>query len=137
MATSAPFPADSQRGATLIELMMALVVLAIGVLAVGQLFPAGQRTQVQDRMMTAASGYAQEKIEQLGVLAWSDPGLTLGRHPAGTATENLGNQGHWQRYYLIEALPAALPGTLKATVTVAWNSPSGSRQVQAITYVRR
>src|SRR5438094_6004942 len=32
-----------ERGATLIELMVALIVMAIGVLAIAQLFPAGRR----------------------------------------------------------------------------------------------
>src|SRR5687767_3890552 len=90
-----------QRGATLIELMMAIVVLAIGLLAVSQLFPAGSRGQVKDRMLSSGSFYAQEKLEELAARDWSDPELSIGRHPPGIATEALGATGAWQRFYVV------------------------------------
>jgi hypothetical protein len=124
------------RGASLVELMIALVVLSLGILAVGQLFPAGTRGQLQDRMLTTGSYYAQEKIEQLGRLTWSDPGLTLGRHPAGTATEDLGASGQWHRFYVVSSLPAPLDNLKKVTVTVNWTY-LGARSVTATTYLRR
>ena len=125
-----------QRGATLVELMVALVVLALGILAVGQLFPAGTRGQLKDRMMTSASYYAQEKIEELTPLSWSDPRLTLGRHPAGVAVDSLGDSGAWQRFHVVEQLAAPLDNLKKITVTVSWNF-LGARQVTATTYLRR
>lgn len=130
---TAPRP---QRGATLIELMMALVVLAIGLLAVSQLFPAGSRGQVKDRMLSTASYYAQEKLESLNRLPWSDPALTVGRHPAGTATENLGATGKWHRYYNVSILPAPLDNLKSVQVVVTWDF-LGARSVQATTYLRR
>jgi len=126
----------AERGASLIELMIALVVLSLGILAVAQLFPAGARAQVSDRMMTSANYYAQEKLEELNRLAWSDPALTVGRHPPGTATEALGATGKWQRFYLIEALPAPLDNLKKVTVTVSWTFMA-ARSVQSTTYLRR
>jgi Tfp pilus assembly protein PilV len=51
---------SSERGTTLAELMIALLVLSLGILAMGQLFPAGSRNQLQARMTTTASYYAQE-----------------------------------------------------------------------------
>lgn len=129
-------PARHERGTSLIELMIALVVLSLGILAVGQLFPAGTRGQLQDRMLTAGNYYAQEKIEQLQRLTWSDPALTVGRHPPGTATDALGPTGQWQRYYDVSTLPAPLDNLKKATVTVGWTF-MGARSVQATTYLRR
>ena len=122
-----------ERGTSLAELMIALVVLSVGLLAVAQLFPAGSRSQVQDRMLTVANYYAQEKIESFVNLAWSDPNLTPGRHPAGTATEAL---GAWQRFYQVEVMPSPLENLKKVTVTVSW-SFQGTRSVSATTYVRR
>src|SRR5437867_7137709 len=95
---------SGQRGASLIELLVALVVLALGILAIGQLFPSGSRGQLRDRMTSTASYYCQEKIEQLSVLPWSDPALTDGRHPAGTATETLGTTGAWHRSYTVTTM---------------------------------
>jgi hypothetical protein len=126
----------AECGASLIELMIALVVLSLGILAIAQLFPAGTRGQVQGRMTTAASYYAQEKLESLNRLPWSDPALTVGRHPAGTATENLGATGKWHRYYNVSILPAPLDNLKSVQVVVTWDF-LGARSVQATTYLRR
>jgi prepilin-type N-terminal cleavage/methylation domain-containing protein len=129
-------PTTDQRGATLVELMVALVVLALGILAIGQLLPAGTRGQLQDRMLTTASNYAQQQLEEFQRLTWSDPALTVGRHPAGGATEALGPTGQWHRFYEVATLPAPLDNLKKVTVTVTWTF-MGARQVQATTYLRR
>ncbi|MEK7329510.1 MAG: prepilin-type N-terminal cleavage/methylation domain-containing protein [Candidatus Eisenbacteria bacterium] len=127
---------DAERGTSLIELMIALVVLSLGILAVAQLFPAGSRGQVQDRMTTAGIYYAQEQLEELNRLSWSDAALTVGRHPPGTATEDLGPTGKWHRYYDVSILPAPLDNLKKVTVTVTWTF-MGARSVQSTTYLRR
>jgi Tfp pilus assembly protein PilE len=126
----------SERGASLIELMIALVVLALGILAVAQLFPAGTRSQLGDRMLTSANYYAQEKIEVLTNLPFADAQLTDGRHPAGTATEACGTSGAWKRFYDVSTLTAPLDNLKKVTVTVQWQF-MGSRQTQSTTYLRR
>ena len=126
----------SQRGASLVELMIALVVLALGILAVGQLFPAGTRSQLKDRMMTAGSYYVQQQMESLTVLSWADAALTDGRHPAGTATESLGPSGQWHRFYNVSTLAAPLDNLKKVTVTVSWTF-MGARSTTATTYLRK
>ena len=126
----------SERGATLIELMIALVVLALGIMAVSQLFPAGTRSQVSDRMLTSANYYAQEKIEVLNRVLFSDAQLTDGRHPPGTATEACGTSGKWQRYYEVTTLAAPLDNLKRVTVTVTWQF-MGNRRTQSTTYLRR
>jgi len=132
-----PNPDRAERGATLIELMMALVLLAIGVLAVIQLFPAATRIQVKDRLMSASSNYAQEKVEDLSTKNWADADLAVGRHPAGTAVDSLGPRGTWVRYHEVEQLAAPLDNLRKVTVHVSWTQLGVSRQVLATTYVRR
>ncbi len=124
----------AQRGTTLTELMVALVILTVGILSVGQLFPAGSRGQVQSRMTNSANYYAQEKLEQLRGQPWSGAALSNGRHPA-TGTEALGS-GQWQRFYEVGTLATPLDNLKKVTVTVSWTF-MGSRSVTATTYVRR
>jgi prepilin-type N-terminal cleavage/methylation domain-containing protein len=126
----------SERGATLIELMIALVVLALGILAVVRLFPAGARSQLGDQMLTSGNYYAQEKIEVLNHMLFSDPQLTDGRHPPGTATEACGTSGKWHRYYEVTSLAAPLDNLKRVTVTVTWTF-MGARQTQSTTYLRR
>ncbi len=125
----------AQRGTTLTELMVALVILTVGILSVGQLFPAGSRGQLQSRMTNSANYYAQEKLEQLRGQAWWSTALANGRHPA-TGTEALGTGGQWQRFYEVSTLAAPLDNLKKVTVTVSWTF-MGSRSVTATTYVRR
>jgi Tfp pilus assembly protein PilV len=123
-----------ESGTTLLELMIALTVLAIGVLAVAQLFPAGSRSQVRDRLRTEASQFAREKVEQLEVLDWTDPALTPGRHPAA-GSEPLGAVGALGRYYQIDAMVAPLDNLKRVTVLVTWNQVRAC-SVQAVTYLR-
>lgn len=134
-ATNNAGAARSERGMSLVELVVALVVLSIGVLAIGGIFPAGSRHQLQDRMTTTASYYSQQKLEDLEGLAWADPNLTDGRHPAGTATESLGS-GQWKRFYQVTTMAAPLDNLKRVTVTVNWTF-MGARSVSATTYLRQ
>lgn len=126
----------SERGITLVEVLIAILVMTTGVLALGRLIPAAAHGTGSDRLLTQANAYAQQKVEELQTLTWSDPLLTDGRHPAGTTNEVLGTYGNWQRHYDVVTLAAPLDNLHKVTVTVEWNFPD-LRSVTATTYVRR
>jgi prepilin-type N-terminal cleavage/methylation domain-containing protein len=129
--------AARERGTTLIELMIALVLLAIGLLAVNQLFPAGTRAQVRDRMLASASGLVQQKIEQVSTYTWADTGLSLGRHPPGTLAEGLGDFSNIRRFYTVDTMPIPLDNLRKVTVEAYWLSLGDTMRVRTSTYVRR
>ena len=132
----APRPSRSERGVTLIELMMALVILSVGLLAVAQLFPAGTRSQLRDRLFSSAHYYAQEKLEEVSQKSWADPALSIGRHPAADF-ETLGTNKTWQRFYQVDVMAVPLDNLRKVTVTVNWRYQDMARTVSTITYVRR
>ena len=136
MTSTPALPATSESGISLLELLIALVVLSIGVLSLSQLFPAGSRSQVQSRLRTEASQYSREKIEQLEVLSWTDTALTAGRHPGGSATEKLESAGTLARFYQVEILPAPLANLKQVTVNVVWRHVKPCT-VQAVTYLRK
>lgn len=131
---TAPARPRGERGTTLAELMIALVVLSIGMLAVAQLFPAGSRGQMQDKMMSTANYYSQQKIEELVNISWSDSTLTVGRHPLSATNDEV--LGAWTRHYDVSVLASPLDNLKKVTVTVAWNL-RGARSVATTTYLRR
>ena len=120
----------------MIELLFALVVLAIGVLSVAQLFPAGSRAQNRNRMLSTGNYYAQDKLEELRGTDWEDAALTVARHPAGTAVEDLGDGGAWHRYYEVTQLAAPMDNLKKVSVIVCWTT-TRTDSVAATTYVRR
>ena len=129
-------PHRAERGLTLVEMLIAILVLTTGVLVLGRLIPAATRGQVSDKMLTQASGYAQQKIEVLQTLSWSDAALTDGRHPSASTDEPLGSNGQWQRAYEVTTLAAPLDNLKKITVTVGWTF-LGPHSVTATTYLRR
>jgi type IV pilus assembly protein PilV len=130
---------SSDAGFTLVEMLIALVVISIGILAVGQMFPNGSRAQVRDHLLTSANNYAQEKIEDLSVKTWNDTSLTAGRHPGGSATEALGSSGQWQRFYNVSVLGAPLDNLKRVDVTVSYGGAGldTTRSVIATTYIRQ
>jgi Tfp pilus assembly protein PilV len=119
-----------------VELMIAMVVLSIGLLALSQMFPAGTRGQIRDRLYSSGNYYAQEKIEEVSALSWADADLSIGRHPA-TAAETLGTHQTWTRFYQVDAMAVPLDNLRKVTVTVNWNYLGDARTATAVTYVRR
>ena len=136
MRAPAPRPRND-RGMSLVELMISLVVLAVGILAVGRIFPAGARSQARDRLLISANYYAQEKVEALTGLTWADAALTDGRHPAGTACDTLGT-GQWLRFYQITTMTGKLDNLKKVDVTVNYSGAGQApRSLTATTYVRR
>ena len=126
-----------ERGFSLVEVLIALIVMAIGIFSVARMFPEGARGQVRDRLTIGANDYLQEKLEYLRGLTWSDPNLVDGRHPAGTATESCGS-GRWQRFYVVTTMASPLDNLKKVDVTVTWSGAGVSdRTVTSTTYVRR
>ena len=130
---STPITHDA-RGYSLSELMIVLVVLSLGILALAKLFPAASREQLRDRMRTAGSYYAQEKIESLKTMLATDPDLGDGRHPDATSVETLGT-GSWQRYWTVSHLTDPLSNVVRVDVIVRWTTTRGPDSVTAITYV--
>ena len=130
--------ARDERGMSLVEVLVALVIMSVGILAVARLFPASARAQQQDHILTAANDYAQEGIEQLTGRVWSDSFITVGRHPSGSATVSLGN-GNWQRFYTVSQMNAPLDNLKRIDVTVTYTGAGRTSEssVVATTYLRR
>jgi prepilin-type N-terminal cleavage/methylation domain-containing protein len=123
---------NAERGVSLAELLIALAVLSVGLLAVSQVFPMRPPEQLKDRMRAMASHHAQEKLAEFERLSYDDSALAPGRHPA-EGLEDLGTCG---RFYRVDPLGPPLDHLKRVTVTVTWGA-EGTRQVSAISYVRR
>jgi prepilin-type N-terminal cleavage/methylation domain-containing protein len=131
-----PEHAHSERGFSLVEILMALVVITIGIMGVAQMFPSASRGQVRDKMLQGATYLAQEQLETLSNLTWSDPSLTAGRHPAAGVTA-CGTNNAWNRYWKVTAMAAPLDNLKLITVIVQWSAVGRADSVMDSTYVRR
>ncbi len=79
----ARFPCPGEgRGFTLVEVMVALAILAGSLFVVAQLMVVASRAADASRETTTATALAAQKIEQLRALAW-------GMAPDGTGIEDL------------------------------------------------
>jgi prepilin-type N-terminal cleavage/methylation domain-containing protein len=127
-------PRGHQRGYSLSELMIVLLVLALGILALARLFPAASREQVRDRLRTSASYHAQEKLELLRGLAANHVDVSEGRHPAAGA-ETVGSTAALERYWTVSYPSGALQSVARVEVVVRWVTAAGSDSVVATTYL--
>ena len=111
---------SNQKGFTLLELLIALVILAIGLLGLAGLHIAAIKGNVSGFKISAASAVAQQRIEELKAMDSSSAALSAGAHPAdGNATI----QGiAYNRSYTIQD-NTPVTGTSTITFTVSWVEP--------------
>jgi type IV pilus modification protein PilV len=67
----------TQRGLTLIEILVALSILAIAVLALAPLFTHAVRSNASSNQLANANTLAREKLEELSGYPRNDPRLTV------------------------------------------------------------
>jgi prepilin-type N-terminal cleavage/methylation domain-containing protein len=66
-----------QRGLTLIEVLVALSILAVALLALFPLFTVSVKTNASSHQLTNANTLAREKLEELSGYPRNDPRLTI------------------------------------------------------------
>ncbi len=99
-------------GFTLIEVLVGLVILAIGLLAIAGMQITSVKGNFFSSSLTQASVLAQDRLEILRSLAWGHADLAGGAH----------NEGTINTIFTREYTVAVIPGTtmLDITVTVRW-----------------
>ena len=108
------------RGVTLMETMVALTLFALCSSAIGRLMTAQIRMASTNNLTSRAYALAEEELEAIRALDYSDIAST-------SRTLDVGNV----HFSLATVVQANVPATnLKSiTVTVSWNEPTGSRNV--------
>jgi len=81
-----------QRGLTLIEILVALSILALAVLALAPLFTMSVRSNASSNQLTNANTLAREKLEELSGYPRNDPRMTVTapNNAAGPTTASTG-----------------------------------------------
>ena len=109
-------PLYNDSGFTLLEVLVAMAVLAIGSLGATTLTLSILRGNTFSNQITTATTLAQDKLEDV---------KRLGFVAAASGTENYGSIAHYSSYKRVTAVagtPAATPVTKTVTVTVLWGA---------------
>ncbi|MBI5709081.1 MAG: prepilin-type N-terminal cleavage/methylation domain-containing protein [Candidatus Eisenbacteria bacterium] len=106
-------------GFTLIELSVAIVVFAVGALALAALIPLGSNRQTQGGELTRASSLAARCCETLLTTPYDDPDLDPGTH------DDLANP-YLRRYYVHWSVEADQPITACKRITVTVTRPAST-----------
>jgi type IV pilus assembly protein PilV len=119
--------AGGQRGFTLIEVMIALVVLAMGMATMGAMQLHALRGGNSGRHATQAASLAKGQMEQLQSLAWSQLNVTTGWSAADTRDNTVqGSPDRVEMLYTVDWRISDLVAgwTRSIDVRVRWNDPS-------------
>ena len=115
-----------QGGFSLIEVVFALTFLAIGILAVASMIPAGTRGVTQSRVLTSGLMAAQVKMEDL-------KGKDFMTLTAGTYTDT--TSVFTRTWVITDSIPMA--GCKKIDVTAQWTDSHGTQSTNLVSYVSK
>lgn len=126
------------NGFTLLEVMIAILILTIGIVIVLQIFPLGFSVEKGSQMKSQAVLLAQEKIEVINSKAYQDIVVaTTSEDSLASPFERFSRQTEIS-YVDADLQPSlADTGLKKIEVTVSWKSslPLGGKTVTLITLV--
>jgi len=111
-------------GFSLIEVVFALTFLAVGILAVAAMIPAGTRGVTQSRVLTSGLMAAQVKLEDLKGVPYQT--LTAGTFSDTTSVFT-------RTWTVTDSVPMA--GCKKIVVTSTWIDSHGNQTAQLSSYV--
>jgi prepilin-type N-terminal cleavage/methylation domain-containing protein len=110
----------SQGGFSLIEVMIALGILAFGLLTMSGMQIHAMRGGASGRQSSQAAAFAQDKMEEFQRAAWSTLAETSGWTSGVTETPAQGNQDYTVSWRIADLVANA---TKSIDVRVAWSEP--------------
>jgi type IV pilus assembly protein PilV len=116
-----------QEGFAIIEALIAMVVFAIGMLAVLSMQTTAVRTNDTARGVSEQSVLAAEQLERLIGMPYADPNLTDGNHAAP-------DQGRYTITWTVTD-DGMINNTKTIAVTVAWNEHGLTKSIN-LTYIK-
>lgn len=118
--------AGAAEGFSLIEVMFALTFLAVGILAVASMIPAGTRGVSESRTVTSGLMAAQLKLEELR-------GTPYSALAAGSQSDTVSVFA--RSWTVTDSIPTA--GCKRVLVTSSWNDARGPQSTTLTSYVTR
>ena len=135
LCTCAPARANKKRGFSLLELIIAIAVLAIGLVGILQIFPIGLRASQRAGMMTKVTFLAQNKIEDVKLTGFDEITALPPKIPLS------GREGDFEWNIKIDEVElegiASDSDIRKVTVTITWPERNTTRSKDFVTYVSK
>ncbi len=120
---------EAQSGFTMVEVMVALGILAFGILAVASMQTSSLRGTSTAQCVTEATTVAMDKVEDLMMLAYTDADLSNGTH----GPEYDGTNTYRIDWTVNDDLPVESTKTIN--VVVQWQQ-RGVIKTSALTYIK-
>lgn len=114
----------NQFGFTLIEVMMAMVILGIGIMSIVALQARDMAYNNSSRRQTQGYTWAMDRVERLRSISYTDALLSVG--------ERSESQGPYEVRWKVEDNDAKVKDTKKITVTTKWND----REISTLYLIR-
>ena len=117
---------ENNKGFTLIEVLVAMVILSVGLLGTAALITGIINSNKLSNRISTATVLAQDKIEEIRGVGYAGAGAEAGTEPYGGVNFPL--------YKRITGVVAGDPaaGMKKITVTVYWDSDAHSVELKTI-----
>lgn len=125
----------NRKGFSLLELIIAIGVLAIGLVGILQVFPVGLRASQRAGMLTKAAFLAQNKMEEVKMAGFD----AITELPPKIPLSGKGGDFEWE-IFIDEADLDGLEKSddiRKVTVTISWPERTRTRSKDFVTYVTR
>jgi len=138
---------QNSRGFTLLEVLIALVVFAVGALAYAALLPVAVKNVDQSAGISQATAFAQQRLEMLkrnggfgtlaGMVTTADPPDTTGLCVACTETTTGTNNTVFTVRTWVKIVPGTTAPRREATVTVitSWTDATWPRSLRLDTLI--
>ncbi len=118
-----PDCSSKEKGFTLIEVLVAVTVMAVGLTGIATMGVSTIKADIQSLGASVATALARERLDQLRILHRTDTDWTLGSNHIETGLEADGSigSGPYTRTWVVEEPDAVnYPNFLRVEVTVSW-----------------
>jgi prepilin-type N-terminal cleavage/methylation domain-containing protein len=109
----------NQRGCSLIEVLVATTLLAVGIASLAQLFTVAVASNISSTHRTRAAMLSAQKVEELRSMPW-------GTELQNGATDTV---GAYTRWWSVSPVPSSPEMAAVVVVRVAWNQTEVGRLV--------
>ena len=113
----------SEKGFTLVEILVAIAILAFGILAIASMQSASLRSTQHSYNVTEGTTWAQDRIEQL---------MTLPYNQINTG-QDASDPYYTIDWTVVSGSPVA--NTKSITVSVSWTASGGAQKESSLEYI--